>query len=104
MAEGCSTIRRMDSLPEYRTDNFRMVGNTEVILPNDDPRHYDIDFRESRFSGNLSEPAQGKIPKTRALRELQSPLPDFPVIREQPECAEVIYRCLLSPYPCRHRH
>jgi hypothetical protein len=37
MAEGCSTIRRMDSLPQYRTDNFRMVGNTEV-LPNDDPK------------------------------------------------------------------
>jgi hypothetical protein len=28
----------MDSLPQYRTDNFRMVGNTEVILPNDDPK------------------------------------------------------------------
>src|SRR5271170_289295 len=30
MAEGCSTIRRMDSLPQYRTDNFRMVGNPSI--------------------------------------------------------------------------
>ena len=30
MAEGCSTVRRMDSLPQYRTDNFRMVDKQEV--------------------------------------------------------------------------
>src|ERR1035441_8676624 len=30
MAEGCSTVRRMDSLPQYRTDNFRIVDKQEV--------------------------------------------------------------------------
>ena len=31
MAEGCSTVGKLDSLPRYRTDNFRMVGYSEAI-------------------------------------------------------------------------
>jgi hypothetical protein len=46
----------------------------------------------------------GQVTENETLRELQSPLPDFPLIREQSEFAEVIYRCFLSQDPCRHRH
>jgi hypothetical protein len=31
IAGGCSTLRKLDRLPQGRTDNFRMVGNWEVI-------------------------------------------------------------------------